>query len=217
MTAPNERSFFKSMRNFLIRGVLFIAPVWLCVFLVKLLYGVCENMLGGITAQFVRWFVPVDWLGPFANGHIPGLSMLTAAVMLALIGFAGSWAIGKAGLRLIDFLFMSIPGLNTVYSAARKVIDALAEPGQSRFQKVVLVEGPMMPGLQTIAFVTNEVVADNGERYYWVFIPHMPNPTSGYVFMVESRYIRETTLTTEQGLKICMSLGVLAPPTIPMR
>lgn len=213
----NNPTVFSYLRGLLVRGVLFIAPVWLSIFLIDLVYKICESALGSLTAQVVSWLLPASWLtGSWAGGHIPGLSLVTALMLLGLLGFIASWKVGAAGLRLVDYLFLAIPGLSTVYSAARKLIDALGEPGKSRFQKVVLIEWPV-PAIRTIGFVTNEVNGDDGEKYYWVFIPHMPNPTSGYVMVVKAKEVMETDMTTEQGLKLCMSLGVLAPPNMAVR
>lgn len=207
-------TIFARLRRSLVRGALFFIPIWLCWFVVGLLYQVCEGLLGGLTAQLVLWVVPQSWLpAAFAGGHIPGLSLLVAIVLLTLIGVAASVPCGRSGLRIIDLVFLRIPGVRTIYSAARKVIDAIGEPGQSRFQKVVLIDWPGQ-GLQTLGFVTNEGVSPAGEKEYWVFVPTMPNPTSGFVVKVLASAVTETSLGAEEGLKIAMSLGVLAPPDL---
>lgn len=211
------KSIVGHLKSLLIRGALFIAPIWLCIFLGDLIYKLCESSLGAITSQIVRWLLPAGWLsGAFANGHIPGLSLVAAAILFGIIGLIASWSPGQAGLRLIDYLFLAIPGLNMIYAAARKVIDALGEPGKSRFRKVVLVSWPS-PEVRTVGFVTNEVAAPDQEKVYWLFVPHMPNPTSGFVLVVRASDVLETDMTPEEGLKLCLSLGVLAPPTVPLQ
>ena len=42
-----------------------------------------------------------------------------------------------------------------------------------------------------------------------VFIPTTPNPTSGYLVMVESDQVRELPLTIEQAIKYIVSAGVI--------
>lgn len=207
---------FNKLRTVLIRGVLFVVPIWLTVFVFGIVYGLCESWFGAVTAQLVRWLLPAVWLsGSWSDGHIPGLSMVTATVVMALIGFVASWHCGRQGLRVIDYLFLSIPGANTIYSAARKIIDALGEPGKSRFQKVVYINWPG-PGLKTLGFVTNEVVqAGSGKKKYYVFVPTMPNPTSGFVVLVDAEETIETDLSPEEGLRLCMSLGVVSPNESP--
>jgi uncharacterized membrane protein len=195
------------------RGALFVIPIWLTLFVVGILYGLCETWLGGATDQMVRWFVPanvLEWLGA-ADGHIPGLSLLSAAFLLLGLGILASWHVGQRGLRLIDHLFLAIPGVKTIYSSARQIIDAVGDPSQSRFQKVVFVTWPT-PQVKTIGFVTNEVVEPtSGKRQYYVFIPTVPNPTGGFLVIVDETDVTLTDYSPEEGLRLAISLGVSAP------
>lgn len=213
MTLQESSLLFKRVRTWLLRGALFVLPIWLTLFVIGILYGLCETWLGGATEQLVRWFVPEAWLAWFGvpSGHIPGLSLVTALVLLATLGLIASWPVGARGLRLIDHLFLAIPGVKAIYSSTRKIIDAVGDPTQSRFQKVVLIAWPT-PGVKTIGFVTNEVVEPgSGKRQYYVFIPTVPNPTAGFVVIVDETDVTLTDYTPEEGLRLCISLGVSAP------
>ena len=44
-----------------------------------------------------------------------------------------------------------------------------------------------------------------------VFVPTAPNPTSGYVIMVERDKLHKTSATIEQAFKFHVSLGVMTP------
>lgn len=203
----------KRVRTWLMRGALFVIPIWLTLFVVGIFYGLCETWLGGTTDQLVRWFVPTNvlhWLGS-VDGHIPGLSLLTALVLLAALGILASWHVGQRGLRLIDHVFLAIPGLKTIYSSARQIIDAVGDPSQSRFRKVVLVTWPT-PATKTIGFVTTELLEPvTGKRQYYVFIPTVPNPTGGFLVIVDEKDVTLTDYTPEEGLRLAISLGVSAP------
>jgi uncharacterized membrane protein len=214
MTLKESSLLFKRMRDALVRGALFVTPIWLTLVVVSILYSLCETWLGAFTDTMVRLLVPADWLNwlGISNGHIPGLSLFTALLLLGALGTIASWHVGRQGLRLIDHLFLSIPGIKHIYSAVRKIIDAVGEPGKSRFQKVVLVTWPAK-GCQTIGFVTNEVKEAGTDRLqYWVFIPTVPNPTAGFTMLVYADDVQHTNWTAEDGLKLAMSLGVIAPP-----
>ncbi len=204
---------FKYLRDFLTRGALFVIPIWLTLFVVGMVYGLTEAWLGGLTSQIVRWIVPSDWLNLLGlpDGTIPGLSLIAGLVLLVGLGAIASRQVGRQGLRLIDYVFLAIPGVNTIYASARKIIEAVGEPGKSRFQKVVLINWPG-PSSKVIGFVTNEVIElGSGRKQYWVFVPTVPNPTSGFAILI---YADEATLTnysTEDGFKLIISMGVIAP------
>jgi uncharacterized membrane protein len=207
---------FKRLRKWLMRGALFVIPIWLTLFVVGILYSLCETWLGAATDQLVRWFVPSSLLSALnvADGHIPGLSLVTALALLAFLGMVGSWHVGARGLRLIDHVFLAIPGVRTIYKSTRQIIDAVGDPTQSRFQKVVLVAWPTA-NTKTIGFVTNEVVEPGtGKRQYYVFIPTVPNPTAGFVVIVDANDVTLTNYTPEEGLRIAISLGVSAPASL---
>jgi uncharacterized membrane protein len=219
MNLQKSWSLFKRFRESLLRGVLFIIPVWLTLFVVGLLYSLCETWLGAFTEQVVRWVLPTAWLEFFniADGHIPGLSLVMALFLLAAVGMLASWHVGRQGLRLIDHVFLAIPGLGTIYSSARKIIDAVGEPGQQRFQKVVLIGWPTAT-CKVVGFVTNEVTdKTTGKKQYFVFVPTVPNPTAGFVVLADADDVIVTDYTPEDGLKLAMSLGVIAPPHAPSK
>ena len=44
-----------------------------------------------------------------------------------------------------------------------------------------------------------------------VFIPTTPNPTSGFVLMVQKSEVIEMDMTVEEGLKMIISMGVVVP------
>ena len=204
---------FMTLRRCIIRGVLFVIPIWLTVTVVHFIYGLTETWLGAITDQIVRWLLPQSWLtGVFAGGHIPGLSLVTLVAVLAGLGFIAAWPVGRQGLRLIDYVFLAIPGVRTLYSAVRKMIDTLGDPKQSRFKKVVIIK---WAGMDTVGFVTGTSVCEtSGRKLAWVFVPHTPNPTSGFVVLVPEDETVETGVDPADGIKLVMSLGMLAPASI---
>jgi uncharacterized membrane protein len=201
------------IRRCMIRGLLFIVPIWLTLVVIGFVYGLSEAWLGGLTDAIVRWVVPASWLtGPLAHGHVPGLSLLSMFVLLWGVGFIAAWPIGRQGLRLIDHVFLAIPGVRSLYSAVRKIIDTFGDTSQSRFQKVVLIK---WAGVDTIGFVTGSSVESNsGRKLYFVFVPHTPNPTSGFVVVLPEDETVDTGMNPEDGIKLVMSLGMLAPGQI---
>lgn len=212
----DRKTAFKHLRDFMVRGALFLIPIWVTLVIVQIVYGLCETWFGAATAQVVSLVFPQSWLQAIGatDGHIPGLSVLTALALLAVLGAIGSWHVGQRGLRLLDHLFLAIPGIKTVYATVRSMLDAVGEPGKSRFQKVVFLDWAG-PKTRTLGFVTNEVTDTAGKRFYYVFVPTVPNPTAGFVMLVAEEDVVVTDFTPEQGLKLAMSLGVIAPGGVP--
>jgi uncharacterized membrane protein len=69
-------------------------------------------------------------------------------------------------------------------------------------------------GFFSIAFITNSVKAASGKPYYTVFIPTSPNPTSGYVLLLEESQVYPAAFGVEEAMKIIMSGGMVTPDVL---
>jgi uncharacterized membrane protein len=79
---------------------------------------------------------------------------------------------------------------------------------------VVLVEYPR-PGIWALGFVTGrtegEVQDLTAETVVNVFLPATPNVTTGFLLFVPERDVRPMDISVEQGLKLIISGGIVAP------
>ena len=50
-----------------------------------------------------------------------------------------------------------------------------------------------------------------GDIFYHLFVPTTPNPTSGFMLYVKKSDTKETSFSIDEGLKIIISGGMLAP------
>ena len=108
-----------------------------------------------------------------------------------------------------------IPGIGLVYGSTKSLGEAfLTQREGQAFRKVVLLQWPL-PGVWRIGFVTGHVPAELksklGEDVACVFVPHTPNPASGFVHYVPKRELIYHDWTVEDGLKVIVSGGVLQP------
>ena len=83
------------------------------------------------------------------------------------------------------------------------------------YQRVIYIQYPR-PDLWTISFVTGESVDKSGVRYYHVFVPTTPNPTSGVFIIIPQDDAVDAEMTVEEGLKAVISGGLLAPKRSPI-
>ena len=90
------------------------------------------------------------------------------------------------------------------------LIDTLSISQKQAFQKVVYIEYPK-EDIWTIALVTGESQDSDGVEYYQIFVPTTPNPTSGFMLFVKKENAKETQMSIDEGLKIIISGGMLAP------
>ncbi|HXI86543.1 MAG TPA: DUF502 domain-containing protein [Parvularculaceae bacterium] len=211
---PAKQSFLANLRSSFLAGVVVVAPI-------------------GITAAIVYWFVT----GPMANldsfvrkalpgggsnfdaiiHAIPGVGVLIAIVAIVLLGAFAKNFVGRAFIRAGEELLDSMPVVRTLYRFFKNVFETALQQSARSFKEVALVEYPR-PGAWALAFVVGDTrgeieyrLSDQGERLTSVFVPTVPNPTSGFLLFVPRKSLRTLTMTVEDAAKTVFSIGLVTP------
>jgi uncharacterized membrane protein len=196
----------KHLKNKIGAGLLVVIPVGITIFILRFLFNLADGILG----SYLRRIADVI----FGEGHyIPGLGMITGIFVIYLAGLLASNVFGKRMVVYGDNLFSRIPFVKTIYLASKQLMEVFSRKGRGTFQRAVYVDFPK-EGSYSIAFITNEVMSVSGKKYYTAFIPTSPNPTSGYVLILEESQVYPTFFSVEEAMKIIMSGGMVAPEII---
>ena len=202
-TSP-RRTFGSRLRTWLLTGLLVLAPSAITIVVLFRLLDWVDNLLG----RYLR-FEMLDY------HRIPGLGLLATLMILLVVG-AIATRVGQGPLaRVWDRLLTRIPGVGIVYGSTKSLGEALLNnQKEETFRKVVLVQWPH-PGMWRVGFLTghvsDEVKAKLAHDVSCVFVPHTPNPASGFVHYVPKRDIIELDWAVEDGLKVIVSGGVVQP------
>lgn len=141
---------------------------------------------------------------------IIGLGFITTLLIIFLIGAITKNIIGKKMIVLTDNFFEKIPVAQTIYKAAKEIINTILNKDKNSFKQPVLIDFPSK-GLRSVGFLTNDSVMVHGEELYLVFIPTTPNPTTGFLVCVEKTQVELLNISVDEAMKIIISLGVIAP------
>jgi len=79
------------------------------------------------------------------------------------------------------------------------------------FRSVVLVDFPYA-GSKSLGFVSGIVRNQKGHVFYKIFIPTAPNPTSGFLMLVEEAKVQPAGISVEETVKMLVSGGLVSPP-----
>jgi uncharacterized membrane protein len=99
-----------------------------------------------------------------------------------------------------------IPLVKSIYTSTKQLIQVFKE-GKTSYRRAVFVEWPR-PGVRAVGFVTAEVER-NGERLVVVYVPTMPNPTSGFALFFHEDEVQDSGMTVEEAVKFVVSGGVV--------
>ncbi len=191
------------LRNYLLAGILVLLPSALTVWVLWLLFNRVDNLLG----RYLR-FEFLDYR------RIPGLGLLATLLLLVIVGWVASWIVTRPLLRMWDMLLTRIPGIGIVYGSTKSLGEALLNQKEQAFRQVVLVPWPH-PGMWRVGFITGPPGPDLRQRLSddieVVFVPHTPNPASGFVQYVARKDILYLDWPIEDGVKVIVSGGVVQP------
>ncbi len=200
------------VRNILVAGLLVTLPIAVTIYILVLLFRWVDGLLSPLlfrVLQFPR--VPaIVWL---REHNIPGLGVVVTVALIFFVGLFAKNIIGRRVVASTEELVARIPVARTIYVGAKQILEAVAMPGSKVFKQVVLVECPR-EGVYTLGFLTNEgspeVEAKLHEELVHVFVPTVPNPTTGFLLLVPRKDVVPLNLTIEEGIRIIVSAGVLA-------
>ena len=196
-------SILAALRNYLLTGLLVLAPTAITLWVFFRLLNWVDNLLG----QYFR-FAALDY------HRIPGIGLIATLLLLAIVGWMASWIGARSLFAMWDTLLTRIPGIGILYGSTKSLGEAFLSRKKEAFKQVVLVQWPH-PGMWRVGFVTGppsaEVRARFDEDIEVVFVPHTPNPASGFVQYVPKTSIVHLDWPIEDGLRVIVSGGVVQP------
>ena len=194
-------TIIKHLRKTFFAGLFVIIPIGITIFILKFLFNIADGILGSYIDR-------VFTLVTNRELHLPGLGMMVGAVALYLTGLFATNFIGSKLLRFGEALLTRIPLVKSIYASSKQLTQVFQE-GKSSYRRAVLVDWPR-PGVKAIGFVTAELVQE-GVDMVVVYLPSMPNPTSGFALYFRAEEVHESGMTVEDAVKFVVSGGVVLP------
>jgi len=193
-------------------------------------YFLTGLIVGGplaITLYITWWFIKlVDaWVKPFVPRAylpesylpftIPGFGLIVALTALTLLGFLTANLVGRSFINLGETALDRMPVIRGIYRGVKQIFETVFKQDGNSFRQVGLIEWPG-EGLWSLCFITEPAqgalaAALPGEEYLCVFVPCTPNPTTGYLVIMERSRVKEVDLTTDEAFKLLMSMGIIQP------
>ena len=211
---PKKLGLWAGLRSSFIAGVVVAAPIGITI---ALIYWFVTGPMAKLDA-FVKRTLPD--IGGNADAFVqvlPGVGVLIAVIALILLGAVAKNIIGRsfigAGERLLD----SVPVVRNLHRFFKNVFETALQQSERSFKEVALIEYPRK-GAWVMAFVVGSgkgevasTLADQGEGLTALFVPTVPNPTSGFLIFLPREDIRVLSMSVEDAAKVVFSLGLVVP------
>ncbi len=189
----------RHLKGTFIAGLFVMIPIGITIFILKFLFNFTDGILSSYLDNLFSIITHQEL-------HLPGLGIITGAVVIYLAGLLATNVLGTQLLKLGDNLMSRIPLVNAIYSSSKQLTKVFRE-GKTSYRRAVFVEWPR-PGVKAVGFVTAEVVR-NGERLVVVYIPTMPNPTSGFALFFREEDVSDSGMSVEEAVKFVVSGGAV--------
>jgi uncharacterized membrane protein len=197
------KAFLRHVRSRAVAGILLILPVGITLFVLQFFFRAAEGIFAEPMANILRYIFQREVT-------IPGLGVLAFIILIYVAGIVATNVVGRGFAYLTDRFFTTIPLARSIYVAAKQLTSALSTERIQTFRQTVFVEFPKA-GSYTIGFATNEIVDGRGKELLSVFIPTTPNPTSGYMLLVEKERAIPSSLKIDEAVNSVMSGGFALP------
>ena len=204
----SHTSFLGRLRAYFFTGLVITAPI-------------------AITVWATYWFVTMfdAWVKPLLPAaynpdnylpiQVPGFGLIFALITITVIGFMAANLAGRTMIAIWDKTLYAMPVVRSIYKGSKQIFETLFSQKGASFRHVCLVEWPRR-GTWSIAFISREIDGaqiglEPGRMMYAVYMSTTPNPTSGYVFFVDTADVKIIDLSVEDGLKLVISMGLVFP------
>lgn len=216
----------RHLRSVLIAGLLTLIPLAVSAFIIFTIFNwftafsrpIANFLISTLVAPALHWDDP-EAIEILKWWTAPGIALIISVLTVYVMGLLGLFGLGKRLLEAFEQLIENLPLVKGIYGTTKQVVSVFrsGSGGGHSFQRVVIVEFPRRD-TWTVGFVTRTVVDDHTKQaLVCVFIPMTPNPTSGFFQMFPADDVRDTDWTVDQGIKIVLSGGMLAPPVLGKR
>jgi len=195
--------FFLYIWSLFLTGLIAILPLTLTIALFSVSFRILRS-----------WLEPLKQFRPPFIEALPYDEFIFAIIIIIVAGTLYNIFILRPIIHAIENLFFKIPLVRPVYTGIKKLVEAFGFQDKITFKKVVLVEFPRH-GVYSIGFLTSELspelAPDKTKKFFNIFIPTTPNPTSGFLVVVPEESLIKININPQEAMAMVISGGIINP------
>lgn len=195
---------FQWLRRSFIAGFFVTVPLVISVFAFVWIFRLIDGFVGPFYAAWLK-------------RDVPGLGILTAAVLLLLVGAVASNVIGKQVLQRAESYLLRVPVFRTIYAPVKQLVVAFSPDNEYGFKRVVMVEDAAHRFV--LGFLTKEFTVDRGQGPEVMIAVYVPTNHLylGDVIICPRDHASYPDVTVEQGIRIFLTGGMALSSRIKAR
>lgn len=204
------------LRRRFLTGLITIIPAAVTVWVIALMVDLLNRNIGTLIRPFVLHYLDfLGWPSAMAGPLTIGISLGLTLLFILAVGILSRFFFIRRVIRIGEDIVERIPLVRFFYITPREVLRTLTA-NRTATKRVVMIEYPRK-GIWCVAYATGELFHQpSGRHMVTVFLPTTPNPTSGFLLMVERDEVYDVNLGTEDAVRFIISGGILSPDNLHM-
>lgn len=202
------KSSFKKeyLREDVIAGLIVLGPVVVTLYIVFTVISIFGNF-------FAQLLILLPFITQIPSYVKTLIGALVGLIVVYLTGLSVRLFFGLELEKFLNKVMNRIPVVKTIYNAIRDLIKFISPTSEKKFSSSkVVVFRIGKSGTYLLGFVTSDKpIENNGKRFYTIFMPTTPNPTTGFFFIVEEEDLSFLDLDYEDAIKLIMTAGIIMP------
>ncbi len=204
----------RKIKNHFFSGLLLLAPFFITVIVINYLVHLVDHFVVNPVMNVIFVLLPFGLDAEFKVLLTKLVIAFFVVCFVVILGWAGNKFFFKKMFSMFEQFLTGIPVFSKIYMALRDIAEAFFGDKTGVFKRVVYVEYPRK-GVYALGFVTQEKPWDisdkTGKEIINVFLPHPPNPTTGYFIFAPKEEIMDAGITVEEGIRLVISAGAAVP------
>ena len=193
-------NYFKTL---FFQGLFALLPITLTIALIHFSFSMVK-----------RWLEPVLQFLPAWLLAIPHIEVVAVLAFILVFGVILRSIIVTTTIGFFEDLIAQIPLVKPVYASIKQLVRGFSAQDQGAFKNVVLVEFPRK-GSYSIGFLTGpvptEIAPNGGTKFFSIFVPATPNPTSGFYLIVAETDFTVIDISRQEAMALIISGGIILP------
>lgn len=186
---------FQWLRRRFLTGFFLTVPLVISVAAFVWIFRLIDGFVGPIYAERLGY-------------EIPGVGILTTAVLVLIVGIVATNVIGKQLLQRAERYLLLVPVFRTIYAPVKQLVAAFSPDNEYGFKRVVMIDD-MARGAM-LGFLTREFTVERGQGLEQMVAVYVPTNHLylGDVFICPRDKVSYPDVTVEQGIRIFLTGGV---------
>ncbi len=137
--------------------------------------------------------------------YFPGLGLLATVIFIYFIGLIVTTFVGKWIWTRVDGILDKLPMIGRLYQTLKQIL-GYGDGNNAIFYETVLVPNKDNQS-EELGLVTNRITDNEGNAKLVIFVPGVPNPTSGRLIVMDRKLVKPLTMSVNETLKALVSMG----------